>query len=58
MFRHARRQRSFAEINITPFTDVILVLLVIFMVAAPIIYQWQVKNKAEGVPPGRVPVKK
>ena len=45
MFRHARRQRSFAEINITPFTDVILVLLVIFMVAAPIIYQSNIKIK-------------
>ena len=31
-----RRQRaSFAEINVTPFVDVMLVLLVIFMVTAP-----------------------
>ena len=28
-----------AEINITPFTDVILVLLIIFIVATPLIYQ-------------------
>lgn len=28
-----------AEINITPFTDVILVLLIIFMIATPFIYQ-------------------
>ena len=28
-----------AEINITPFTDVVLVLLVIFMIATPFIYQ-------------------
>ncbi len=28
-----------AEINITPFTDVVLVLLIIFMVATPFIYQ-------------------
>jgi biopolymer transport protein TolR len=36
-----RRKRSdsgvMAEINITPFTDVVLVLLIIFMVATPII---------------------
>jgi len=31
--------RPVAEINITPFTDVILVLLIIFMVATPLIYQ-------------------
>jgi biopolymer transport protein TolR len=34
-----------AEINITPFTDVILVLLVIFMVATPLIYQSNIKVK-------------
>ncbi len=28
-----------AEINITPFTDVVLVLLIIFMIATPFIYQ-------------------
>ncbi len=27
------------EINITPFTDVVLVLLIIFMIATPFIYQ-------------------
>lgn len=31
------------EINITPFTDVVLVLLIIFMVATPLIYQGKVK---------------
>jgi biopolymer transport protein TolR len=45
MIRHHRKQRFFAEINITPFTDVILVLLIIFMVAAPIIYQSNIKVK-------------
>lgn len=45
MRKHSRRQQSFVEINITPFTDVILVLLVIFMVAAPIIYQSNIKIK-------------
>lgn len=32
-----------AEINITPFTDVVLVLLIIFMVATPFIYQSSMK---------------
>jgi biopolymer transport protein TolR len=45
MIRHHRKQRFFAEINITPFTDVILVLLIIFMVAAPVIYQSNIKVK-------------
>ncbi len=31
------------EINITPFTDVVLVLLVIFMIATPFIYQSSMK---------------
>lgn len=39
MNRKNRRRMVFAEINITPFTDVILVLLIIFMVATPLIYQ-------------------
>ena len=34
-----RRQKLVSEINITPFTDVILVLLVIFMVATPLLVQ-------------------
>ncbi|MFO0389552.1 MAG: protein TolR [Alphaproteobacteria bacterium] len=33
--RRNGRQGSFAEINITPMVDVMLVLLIIFMVAAP-----------------------
>jgi biopolymer transport protein ExbD len=32
-----------AEINITPFTDVVLVLLIIFMIATPFIYQSSLK---------------
>lgn len=32
-----------AEINITPFTDVILVLLIIFMITTPLIYQSSLK---------------
>ena len=39
--RSSRRagQRLVAEINITPFTDVILVLLVIFMITTPLLSQ-------------------
>lgn len=33
---HGRTQTSLSEINITPFVDVVLVLLVIFMLTAPI----------------------
>jgi len=43
MIRQSRRQRLVAEINITPFTDVILVLLVIFMIATPLISQTSLK---------------
>jgi biopolymer transport protein ExbD len=43
MKRRARSQRLVAEINITPLTDVILVLLLIFMVATPFIFQSSVK---------------
>ena len=33
--RRGRRQALISEINVTPFVDVMLVLLIIFMVAAP-----------------------
>jgi len=32
-------RRPFAEINVTPFVDVVLVLLIIFMVTAPMMQQ-------------------
>ncbi|MGL5363652.1 MAG: protein TolR [Bosea sp. (in: a-proteobacteria)] len=35
--RRGRRHRPIADINMTPFIDVMLVLLIIFMVAAPLI---------------------
>ena len=35
----ARRGAAFAEINVTPMVDVMLVLLIIFMVAAPLLDQ-------------------
>ena len=35
--RHGRRHAPMSEINVTPFVDVTLVLLIIFMVAAPLL---------------------
>ncbi|MEM6386233.1 MAG: protein TolR [Pseudomonadota bacterium] len=34
--RRRRRNRAMSEINVTPFVDVMMVLLIIFMVAAPL----------------------
>lgn len=39
MLDSKRKRRSIAEINIVPYVDVMLVLLVIFMVTAPMINQ-------------------
>ena len=35
--RKGRRHRPMSEINVTPFVDVMLVLLIIFMIAAPLL---------------------
>ncbi|MFB3884685.1 MAG: ExbD/TolR family protein [Thermodesulfobacteriota bacterium] len=43
MKRRARNSKLMTEINITPFTDVVLVLLIIFMIATPFIYQSSMK---------------
>lgn len=43
--KRSHRRRLVAEINITPFTDVILVLLVIFMVTTPLMSQTTLKVK-------------
>jgi biopolymer transport protein TolR len=43
MKRRMRNSKLIAEINITPFTDVVLVLLIIFMIATPFIYQSSMK---------------
>lgn len=37
--QHRRRRRQMAEINIVPYIDVMLVLLVVFMITAPLINQ-------------------
>jgi biopolymer transport protein TolR len=43
MKRRMKKPKLMAEINITPFTDVVLVLLIIFMIATPFIYQSSMK---------------
>lgn len=43
MRERLRKQRLVSDINITPFTDVILVLLVIFMITTPLISQSRIK---------------
>ncbi len=35
--RYRRQMRPMSEINVTPFVDVMLVLLIVFMVAAPLL---------------------
>jgi biopolymer transport protein TolR len=37
--RTSREHRAFSDINVTPFVDVMLVLLIIFMVTAPMLEQ-------------------
>lgn len=39
MRRHRQRKKLMAEINIVPYIDVMLVLLVIFMIATPLLTQ-------------------
>ena len=43
MRRRPRNSKLIADINIAPFTDVILVLLIIFMVTTPLIYRSSIK---------------
>jgi len=43
MKKIAKRTKLMVEINIKPFTDVVLVLLIIFMIATPFIYQSSMK---------------
>jgi biopolymer transport protein TolR len=56
MKRRMKKPKIMSEINITPFTDVVLVLLIIFMIATPFIYQASTKvdlpqgSKAEDNP--------
>jgi len=43
MKRRQRNSKLMADINIAPFTDVILVLLIVFMVTTPLIYRSSIK---------------
>jgi biopolymer transport protein ExbD len=53
MKRRSRKQALISEINITPFTDVILVLLVIFMITTPLMYQTQAQQIKVNLPKAR-----
>ena len=56
----ARKRAAISEINVTPFVDVMLVLLVIFMVTAPLIQQGirveLPKTQSEGLPTDEEPL--
>jgi len=58
--RNSRRRRLAAEINVVPYIDVMLVLLVIFMVTAPLLTQGinveLPKTSAEPIPSNEEPV--
>jgi biopolymer transport protein TolR len=64
MWRRKVKRSISADINMVPFTDVVLVLLVIFMVTTPLIIQGQVKvnlpksstKGAEAMPPATITV--
>jgi biopolymer transport protein TolR len=45
MRKISRKRKLVSDINIVPFTDVLLVLLVIFMVTTPLIVQGQIQVK-------------
>ena len=48
----SRKTRIMTDINITPFTDVVLVLLIVFMVATPALYESNLKVE---LPSGTTP---
>jgi biopolymer transport protein ExbD len=41
--KRSQKKTLMTDINITPFTDVVLVLLIIFIMATPLIYQGKIK---------------
>ena len=45
MRRYRMDEKEFSEINITPFTDVVLVLLLVFMIASPFLVVGALKVK-------------
>ena len=54
--RRPRNSKLIAEINIAPFTDVILVLLIVFMVTTPLIYRSSIKIALPQVSDNRQPL--
>lgn len=56
MRRRQRKAKLIAEINIAPFTDVILVLLIVFMVTTPLIYRSSIKIALPQVSRNQQPV--
>ena len=60
MLVHRQRRRPMAEINVVPYIDVMLVLLVIFMITAPLLTQGVKvdlpKASAQSLPPDQQPI--
>ena len=56
MRRRPRNSKLMADINIAPFTDVILVLLIVFMVTTPLIYRSSIKIALPQVSHNQQPV--
>ncbi len=58
--RRGRRRAPMSEINVTPMVDVMLVLLIIFMVAAPLLVTGVAvdlpRTQAEALPADREPI--
>ncbi len=54
--RQIRAQTPMAEINVTPMVDVMLVLLIIFMITAPVLSHQISIDLPQKVPPDRVQV--
>ncbi len=54
-FTGANHERLISEINITPLTDVMLVLLVIFMVTTPLIMAESIKVRLAAAGPSAAP---
>jgi biopolymer transport protein ExbD len=53
MRQPGRRQKPFTEINTAPFTDIILVLMAIFMVTTPLVMQSNIQVNLPGSSTGK-----
>ena len=47
------RRAVMSEINVTPFVDVMLVLLIVFMVSAPLLTRWRRRSICRKARPSR-----